>query len=64
MAALPEKVEVEHDEMTGVVSGGLGVTESQADGKGAKAGTKEAKAGQGKTGGTGGGGGKKKKGKK
>ena len=66
MAALPEKAETEQDEMAGVVSTGPAVTESQTEGKDAKAGTKENKAGQGKAGGTGGGGGggKKKKGKK
>ena len=63
MAALPEKAEAEQDEATGVAASGP-VTESHTEGKGAKAATKDAKTGQGKTGGTGGGGGKKKKGKK
>lgn len=63
MAALPEKVEAEQDEVTGVAPSGP-VAESHTEGKSVKAPTKDAKPGQGKTGGTGGGGGKKKKGKK
>ena len=64
MAALPERGEIEGEEMVGVEAG----PESQVEGKGAKAWAKDGKAGQGKGGGPGaggvGGGGKKKKGKK
>ena len=66
MASLPVKTEVEQDEMVGVAPGGVAILESQTESKGAKVGSKDAKAGQAKPGGTGGGGGggKKKKGKR
>ena len=64
MAALPERVEAEGEE----VAGGEAVAESLVEGKGGRGGGKEGKGGQGKGGGVGagggGGGGKKKKGKK